>query len=149
MIEPPAFSCEDVHCKNPTHIRAADDYLDRIVSIMEYACETALPKPCIRAKSDHKHRKVIPGWYSEVSPYQKDAQFWFAIWCSAGKPLNCHLHNIMKRTRNLFHYMLKKCRKSEEKIKSNKLLEACLNNDINIFDEIKKLRKCKSDVYSN
>ena len=35
--------------------------------------------------------------------------------------------------------------KVRRKIKSNKLLEACLNNDLNIFDEIKKLRKCKSD----
>ena len=41
--------------------------------------------------------------------------------------------------------MLKKCRKSEYKIVSNKLLEACLRKDKNTFAEIKKLRKFKVD----
>ena len=35
--------------------------------------------------------------------------------------------------------------KSEDKIRSNKLLEACLNNDLNILEEIKKLSKRKTD----
>ena len=81
-----------------------------------------------------------------MAKFQDDAQFWFSIWTSAGRPLNCHLHNIMKKTRNVFHYMLRKCRKSEEKIRSNKLLDACLKNNKNIFEEVKKLRKCKNDV---
>ena len=37
-------------------------------------------------------------------------------------------------------------RKSKDKIRSNKLLEACLDNNKNIFEEVRKLRKCKSDV---
>ena len=41
--------------------------------------------------------------------------------------------------------MLRKCRKSEEKIRWNKLLEACLNNNVIVFDEVEKLRKCKID----
>ena len=52
----------------------------------------------------------------------------------------------MKKTKNVFHYMLRKCRKSEDKIRSNKLIEACLDNDKNIFEEVRKLRKCKNDV---
>ena len=137
--------CEDVHCQNPSHLKAADDYLDEIVSIMENACEKTLPTPKVKTKND-EFKKKIPGWNTEVKKYQDDAQFWFAIWTSAGRPLNCQLHNIMKKTRNVFHYMLRKCRKSEEKIRSNKLLEACLDNNKNIFEEVKKLRKCKNDV---
>ena len=52
----------------------------------------------------------------------------------------------MKRTRNIFHLILRKCRKSCDKIKSNKLLEACLNNNKNIFKEIRKMRMCKADA---
>ena len=61
--------------------------------------------------------------------------------CSAGR-------THFART-NIFHLVLRKCRKSEDKIKSNKLLEACLNNDKNIFDEIKNLRKCNTDVVNS
>ena len=49
----------------------------------------------------------------------------------------------MKRTRNIYHYHIRKCKKSEEIIKSNKFLDACLNGKDDIYNEIKKLRKCK------
>ena len=52
----------------------------------------------------------------------------------------------MKRTRNLYHYQFKKCQKSEQIIKRNKLLDACLNSDKDVFEEIKKLRRTDADV---
>ena len=141
--------CDDVHCRKPEHLEAADEYLDKIVSAMENACETALPKATTKTGLKNDKSKKVAGWNDEVKKHQDDAQFWFAIWNSAGRPINCELHRIMKRTRNIFHLVLRKCRKSEDKIKSNKLLEACLNNDKNIFDEIKKLRKCNTDVVNS
>ena len=97
--------CDDVHCKNPDHLKAADDYLDRIVTVMENACETALPKASIKTEKKNDHTKKVPGWNNEVKAYQDSAQFWFSIWCSAGRPINTQLHNIMKKTRNVFHYV--------------------------------------------
>ena len=55
--------------------------------------------------------------------------------------MHCQLHFIMKRSRNLYHYHVRKSKKSEEIIKKNKLLDACLNGNGNIFDEIKKIRQ--------
>ena len=52
----------------------------------------------------------------------------------------------MKRTRNSYHYHYRKCRKSEDKIARNKLLDACLNGQGDIFKEIKKLRASKPIV---
>ena len=46
----------------------------------------------------------------------------------------------MKRTRNIYHYEVRKCKKSEEYLKRNKLLDACVNGSGDIFSEIKKLR---------
>ena len=40
----------------------------------------------------------------------------------------------------------KKCRRAEESIKKNKLLQACLNGEGNIFTEIKAMRKTKKVV---
>ena len=56
------------------------------------------------------------------------------------------MHNIRKRTRNVYHYHLRKCQRAENKIKRNKLLDACINGGSDIFVEIKKLRKCKPTV---
>ena len=50
---------------------------------------------------------------------------------------------MMKRSRNLYHYQIRKCKKAEEKVKKNKLLDACLNGDVDLFTEIKKMRKIR------
>ena len=55
----------------------------------------------------------------------------------------------MKRAKNIYHYQIKKCKKAEESIKRNKLLDACLNGNGDIFKEIKSLRKCKPVVSSS
>ena len=88
-----------------------------------------------------QQKQPRPGWSDQVKPYRDNAHFWSQVWKSAGKPLNTVLHGIMKRTRNLYHYQYRKCEKSEETIKKNKLLDACLNGDGDIFKQIKLLRK--------
>ena len=51
----------------------------------------------------------------------------------------------MKRTRNLYHYAIRKCKKSVELIKKHKLLDAYINGIGNIFDEFGKIRNVKRD----
>ena len=67
------------------------------------------------------------------------------LWLSAGKPLNCVLHNIMKHTRNIFHLLIRKCKKAKENILKNKVLDSCINGNGDIFKEIRKLRKVKTN----
>ena len=55
----------------------------------------------------------------------------------------------MKRTRNLYHFQFRKCKKSENLIAKNRLLDACINGTGDIFTEIKRLRCCKPKVASN
>ena len=52
----------------------------------------------------------------------------------------------MKKTRNLYHYQYRKCKNAEEKIKRDKLLNACLGDGGDLFKEIKALRKSTSGV---
>ena len=48
----------------------------------------------------------------------------------------------MKRTRNIYHYQVRKCKRSEESIRSKTLLNYCLSGDFgNLFKEITSLRK--------
>ena len=47
----------------------------------------------------------------------------------------------MKRSKNVYHLQLRKIRRAEERIKKNKLLNACLCDEGNLFEEIKNMRK--------
>ena len=93
--------------------------------------------------------KPKPGWSEHVRPFRDNSLFWHQIWKSAGRPINTVLHKIMKKTRNLYHYQLKKIKKYEEVIKKNKLLDACINGNGEIFSEIKKIRNHKNVVASS
>ena len=52
----------------------------------------------------------------------------------------------MKKTKNIYHFQYRKCKKSEDIIIKSKLLDACINGNGDIFAEIKKLRKCKPTI---
>ena len=57
----------------------------------------------------------------------------------------------MRRTKNLFHYQVKKCKKAENQIRKQKLLPAELDPDSNVdlFKEIKSMRKTKATSANN
>ena len=94
----------------------------------------------------HRKQKVgkqrIPEWKEDVAPFKDSAHFWHSVWVSAGKPLNCTLHTIMKKSRNRYHLVLRQKKRIIERMKRNNLLESCVNNNGNIFDEIKRMRRC-------
>ena len=52
----------------------------------------------------------------------------------------------MKRSKNVYHYQIRKLKKSQDQIKKNKLLDACINGDNDLFKEIKKIRNTKPCV---
>ena len=130
-------SCNDVHCKNVNHKATCDDYVLNILNIMEQTARDTLPIPKPRETS----HKSIPRWDEDIDPFRKNALFWHSVWQSAGKPLNTELHRIMKKTRNVYHFQIRKNKRMLDAIKKNKLLDACLNNQNGIFEEIKASRK--------
>ena len=66
----------------------------------------------------------IPGWKEVVHPYRKYAAFWHGVWESAGRPDRGVLRDIMVRTRNQFHYAVRRIKKMSKSIRAKKLLEA-------------------------
>ena len=46
----------------------------------------------------------------------------------------------MKNTRNKYHLQIRKCRRVEEYLRNQKIIENCLENDTELFSEIKKQR---------
>ena len=97
-------------------------------------------------EKENTTRKAIPRWNEDIEPCRQDALFWHAVWLSAGRPINSELHKVMERTRNMYHLHIRKNKRVLDKIKSNRLLEACLNNQNGTFREIKIMRNNKQSM---
>ena len=138
---PPAAACDDVSCQNYDHINQVDTYMISILNSIEAAAYDSLPCPQSSNLDKPRMKKRRPGWLTYVAPFRDTAVFWNAVWKSAGKPLKGELYNIMKRTRNVYHFQIKKIKRSENLIKRNNLLDACINGDNDLFKAIKKMRR--------
>ena len=144
---------EGVHCSNPnctesSHLKDIDSFCNFITDSIESSVNNNIP---CSGSSNSSSGSVISGWSDYVEPYRKDAKFWHAIWVSLGRPLNCEVHNVMKRTRNLFHYAVRRVKKNREKIEQDNLLVSFLDGKVNnLIKELKSQRsKCKAKVPSH
>ena len=131
------ISCRNICSQNANHKAACDDYMLHILHKMEQTARETLAMP----NAGDVPLKSIPRWNENIEPYRKDALFWHSVWLSAGRPLLTPLHRVMKRTRNVYHLHICKNMRMLDKIKKDKLLDACLNNQNGIFTEIKAMRK--------
>ena len=142
VIPKSIYECRDVKCTSEAHKDEADKLMEKVLNTVQKTAEECLPCP----KATKEKVKVMPGWKETVKPLRDVAFFWHQVWQSAGRQLNTGLHQMMKKTRNVFHMQAKKCQRAEEKIRKNKLLNACLTGEGNIFSEIKSMRKTKPIV---
>ena len=138
--------CQNVHCKNDSHNNECDDLLLSVMEKIKSATDECIPSP--KRVIQIGRKPPIPRWDEEVKPFKDNAYFWHSIWQSAGRPLNTELHRIMKKTRNLYHFQIRKNRKITDIIKKNTLLDACVNNNGDIFNEIRNLRRSVPTVPS-
>ena len=139
-------TCEDICCKDESH---RDDLNIFTVELLETLQEVAEENLAKSSPQSNKGRKKVPGWKEDVKPFRDMAYFWHQVWVSMGRPLNSEIHNIMKRTRNKYHYEYKKCRMAQEKVKRSKFLNSCINGEGDLFSQIKNLRKAQPCVVSS
>ena len=137
------ITCQDVDCRSHDHCDSVDKLTIEVLEAVQLSAEDCLP--CPGGGNQNKINKVA-GWNDDVKHYRDNAYFWHQVWVSCRRPLNNQVHMIMKRTRNIYHYMFRKCQKAEKKIKSNKMLDSCLNGNGDIFKEIKAIRKTRQVV---
>ena len=139
---PKCCECRNINCNESEHKKQLDSYVENVLKVIDKCIlSTAKSKG-----NKQKITKVIPGWNDVVRPFNENANFWSAVWKSAGKPLNNELHKIMKRTRNIYHYAIRKCKRATEYIKKEKLLNSCISGQNNVFDEIRKMRRTGDNI---
>ena len=140
-----ATQCKDVHCDKSEHREELDNFMAEILAVLEQTAEETLTN---YGNQTQKQKRRFPDWKEEVDPTKDTAQFWHAVWKSAGKPMNCNLHEIMKRTRNAYHLIIRKKKRLLERMRRNDMLQNCLDNDGGIFEAIKQQRRCKQTCAS-
>ena len=134
-----AVYCRDCKCNSVNHCQQLEQVTEDVMGAISVAVRNNIPhtKP---SKS-----KAVPGWTDLVAPEKEAAQFWYAVWKSAGKPVNTQLDMVRRRTRNKYHQAIRKVKKHEDSIRKNKFLDSCLSGQISdIFTELKKSRKIDS-----
>ena len=129
--------CRNVNCDSKCHIEKIDEFFICILNTIKTTADDCLP--CNKKKKvGNSKKKPIAFWRDEVQPYKDKSMFWHSVWISAGRPINTELHRIMKRSRNAYHFQIRKNKKLAENLKKNAFLNACINNNEDIFKLIRK-----------
>ena len=140
-----ALSCRDILCRDPGHLENLNRVSEELMETIEESVKKNIPYT-----SNRKGKKSTPGWTTFVAPYKEDADFWDAIWDSAGRPQNTELHRIARHTKYKYHRVLKKVKNSETQIRQSKFLSEVLDGKVNnILKEVKRLRGNSSKPTSN
>ena len=77
--------------------------------------------------------------------YKDDAVFWHGVWQSADRPAHGELKNIMTRTRNQYHYAIRRVRKMANSLRARNLLQASETSSCDLLKEMKKIKGSKKD----
>ena len=144
---PDSLFCSDPHCKNMKHISERDSY---IMDILSEIIETSYATVPLSGRGGSKWNpekncrmgKVVPRWKEEVEPFRQDAMFWHSVWISADKPKTGELHSLMCRTRNRYHYAIRRVKKKADSINAEQLLLAAEKGDAHLLKEMKNIN-CK------
>ena len=145
-INPPeCLECTNVNCDNvELHSQERDNYLVDLLSAAIESMHENIPlsgkKPPNKPNDNCPVTQCIPGWKEQVKEQRDTAIFWHSIYLSMGRPNRGIVYNIMCRTRNLYHYAIRKVKRQAAEIRSRKLIVAANNGDANLLKEMKKIK---------
>jgi hypothetical protein len=135
-----ALLCKDMNCSNTLHFQQVNKYAVAVTDACLSAAATAIPQSCRRQDSGR-----IAGWSEHVQPLREKSLFWHKMWLDCGRPRTGTVADVMRRTRASYHYAIRKVKRNEEHIISEKVADALLHNKTRDFwSEIKRIRSSRS-----
>ena len=125
--------CQNASCTLDSHKLDIQVYCDHLLAAIETSTTDSIPN------MSNPREKRHAGWAQFVKPFQEEARFYYAVWLSYRKPLNCTIHDAMKRSRNAYHYAAWRLKRNADAVKDEKLMEHCTSG--NSSDVIKELKR--------
>ena len=109
-----------------------DTLLQRVfVPIDVILCTSATD--VLKTRPVSKQYKVVPGWNDVCSDAHNQAREAFVLWCVHGKPKTGPIFTCMSKSRALFKYALRHCKRVEKTFAADKLAYQLVNKDYNKF----------------
>ena len=131
---PDTLSCEDMQCTCDEHTADRDSYVLDVMSAVIEASHQAIPMAGGGGGQGGKPSR----WKELVAPQQSDAMFWHGVWKSAGRPNSGESFQLMKQTRNKYHYAIRRAERECEALRASQLREAAASGDMALIGELKK-----------
>ena len=137
VIPEDTLNCMDVSCnKHQNEIECL--YQEVVNSACIEASKRALPK----CKGGFKgNSRIIPGWNEFIAPKKEKALFHHCQWKMAGSPNSGTLFELRKQSRREYHLAVKRIRKKENVIRSERMAQAIdSSNHRYLWNEVKRLK---------
>ena len=126
--------CNDVSCTLISHKHTIDYFYNHITDALREA-----GMHICKSVSEHQHHNV-PGWNEYCCDAHDQARDAFHLWRGQGKPKQGPAFDFMKRSRALFKYALKYCKKNEQQIIADKLAGDLTDHDyVQFWKQVGKL----------
>ncbi len=138
--------CNDVFCVNDEHYISLYDFYFAIIEACTKA--TAVTIPSTRPTNCQTVRTtIVPGWGVEQDLAREVSVFWHTIWVMCERPRSGALADVMRFTRNRYHYLIRGLKKDRDSAVKQSLASSLLSNKSRDFwVEVKKMNKCKTSV---
>ena len=144
LVTPECLYCTDPTCKVDAHSEERDGHMLDVMGALIESSHENIPMAGGEERSQ-KDAQILPGWKETVEPCREKAILWHSIWQSCGRPTRGEVRNIMAKTRNRYHYAVRKCKKMADLTRARKLLEASQEGPINLLKEMKKTKGSKKE----
>ena len=135
-----ALLCNNIQCSSASHFQEINKFAAALTDACLAAAETAIPHTCHKKDSGR-----IAGWSEHVQPLREKSLFWHKLWLDCDRPRSGAVADSMRRTRAAYHYAVRKVKRNEDNIVSEKVANSVLKNDSRDFwSEIKRIRSYRS-----
>lgn len=136
-----ALTCRDLMCRDADHFHKLNLYAKDISTACRTAADLSIPHT---GTSSHEGR-CVPGWSEYVEPEREKSIFWHRIWMDCGRPKTGTVADIMRRTRALYHYAVRRVKRDEQELVRQRFADALLSSDNrDLWSEVKKINGKKA-----
>ena len=87
-------------------------FYQNIIDVCVFATNDAIPcRNLFRLQDKHKH---FPGWTPELNLAREQLLFWHFIWDACDRPREGEVVDVMRHTRNHYHYLIRRIKKNND-----------------------------------
>ena len=125
----PAIKCTNVNCTSIEHRHQIDLFYSQMCDALQRSSSNCIPS----SKPSDSHDYIVPGFNEYVKDLHCTARSDYVAWRDAGKQRSGVLCSNMRRSRLMFKYALRQCKRNEEAIRADQHAKSLFDKDMVSF----------------